>query len=149
LKESKAKSRVVILLTDGINNAGEIDPIAAARAAQAMGIKIYTIGAGTKGAVPFPAQDFFGRKVYQRVMIDLDEKTLRQIADITGGKYFRVTDTESLRQVYKEIDSLEKTKIEEVGYFEYDELFDKVLLLALAVLLVEIIVTSTVFLKVP
>lgn len=149
LKESTAKSRVIILLTDGVNNAGEIDPLAAARAAQALGIKIYTIGAGTKGAVPFPAQDFLGRKVYQRVMIDIDEDALRQIADITGGKYFRATDTESLRQVYKEIDSLEKTKIEEIGYFEYDELFNKVLFAALTVLLAGIILTNTLFLKVP
>ncbi len=149
LKASTATSRVVILLTDGVNNAGEIDPIAAARAAQALGIRIYTIGAGTKGAVPFPAQDFFGRKVYQRVMIDMDEEILQQIADITGGKYFRATDTESLRRVYKEIDSLEKTKIEEVGYVEYDELFAVVLVAALAVLLAEIILANTVFLKVP
>lgn len=149
LKKSEAKSKIIILLTDGMNNAGEIDPLAAARAAQSLGVKIYTIGAGTKGLVPFPVQDFYGRKVYQRVQIDLDEETLQKMAAVTAGKYFRATDTESLRQIYKEIDALEKTALEEHGYFEYEELFDRVLLVALGILLVQILLSQTLFFQVP
>jgi len=149
LKTSKAKSKIIILLTDGINNAGKIDPISAARAARAFGIKIYTIGAGTKGMVPFPATDFFGRKVYQKVYIQMDEETLKEIADITGGQYFRATDTESLKGVYAEIDALEKTEIEQYGYFEYEEMFDHMLLVALALLFLEIVLSRTVLLRVP
>ncbi|OGX39494.1 MAG: aerotolerance regulator BatA [Omnitrophica WOR_2 bacterium RIFCSPHIGHO2_02_FULL_50_17] len=149
LKKSEAKSKIIILLTDGMNNAGEIDPLAAARVAQALGVKIYTIGAGTKGLVPFPVQDFYGRKVYQRVQIDLDEETLQKIAAVTAGKYFRATDTESLRQIYREIDALEKTEIEEHGYFEYEELFDRVLLAALGILLAQILLSQTLFFQVP
>jgi len=149
LKQSKAKSRVVILLTDGINNAGDIDPLMAARTAETFGIKIYTIGAGAKGYAPYPAQDFFGRKVYQNVRVDIDEKTLKEIAEMTNGKYFRATDTESLKAIYKEIDALEKTEIEQIGYMEHEELFDKVLLVALLFLVFEIILTNTVLLKIP
>jgi Ca-activated chloride channel homolog len=149
LKNSDAKSKVIILLTDGINNAGKVDPLTAARAAQSFGIKIYTIGAGTKGYAPYPVKDIFGRKAYQQVLIDLDEEMLQQAAAITGGKYFRATDTESLRQIYKEIDSLEKTEIEEYGYREYKELFSNVLLAALMLLFTETVLTSTFFLKIP
>jgi len=149
LKTSDAKSKIIILLTDGVNNAGDIDPIDAARAAEAFGIKIYTIGAGSKGRVPFPARDLFGRKAYQKVRIDIDEKSLKEIADVTGGKYYRATDTQSLINVYKEIDALEKTKIEEIGFSEYEELFDLVLLLALALLVLEIILSRTLLLRLP
>jgi Ca-activated chloride channel family protein len=149
LQKSEAKSKVIILLTDGMNNAGEIDPVAAARAAQTLKVKIYTIGAGTKGLVPFPVQDFYGRKIYQNVQIDLDEETLQKIASVTGGKYFRATDAQSLRQVYREIDALEKTEIEERGYFEYEEFFDRVLLVALGILLAQVILSQTLFFQVP
>jgi Ca-activated chloride channel family protein len=149
LKNSTAKSKIIVLLTDGMENIKKVDPLTAAQAAKTLGIKIYTIGAGSKGFVPFPAQDFFGRKVYQNVLIDLDEDMMKKIADITHGKYFRATDTESLRQVYQEIDQLEKVKIEELGYFEYDELFNKVLAMALLLLLVEIILSNSLLLKVP
>ncbi|MBI5150703.1 MAG: VWA domain-containing protein [Candidatus Omnitrophica bacterium] len=149
LRNSKAKSKIIILLTDGVNNAGEIDPLPAAQAAKAVGIKVYAIGAGTKGYVPFPVQDFLGRKVYQRVLSDLDETILQKIADVTRGKYFRATDTESLRKIYETIDKLEKTEIQQVGYLQYDELFDRVLLVALAMLLAELILSNTVFLKIP
>jgi len=149
LKESEAKSKVVILLTDGVSNAGEVEPLAAARAAASFGVKVYTIGAGSKGLVPYPAQDIFGRKVYQRVQIDLDENVMREIARITGGKYFRATDTESLRDIYQEIDQLEKTEIEEVGFTEYEELFDKVLIVALLLLLAELFLSKTILLQVP
>lgn len=149
LKNSDAKSKIIILLTDGMSNAGNIDPVQAARAVESFGIKIYTIGAGTKGYVPFPTTDLFGRSIYQKVKIDLDEDSLKQVADITGGKYFRATDTESLRNIYKEIDQLEKTEIEEYGYFEYDELFDRFLIMALILLGLEIILSRTVLLKIP
>ena len=149
LKGSDAKSKVIILLTDGNNNAGEIDPMTAARAAQALGVKIYTIGAGTKGLAPFPMQDIWGRKVYQQVRIDIDEKMLQEIAAATGGKYFRATDTESLRAIYGAIDALEKTKIKQSGYFEYEDLFGFVLLAALGILAAELILSNTILLKIP
>ncbi|VAX37266.1 Aerotolerance protein BatA [hydrothermal vent metagenome] len=149
LKKSDAESKVIILLTDGMNNAGRMDPVEAARAAQAFGVKIYTIGAGSKGAVPFPAKDFYGRAFYQKVKIDLDEDMLQEVAQVTGGQYFRATDTESLRKIYKEIDALEKTEIEEYGYFEYTELFYKFLLWALFFLAVEIILNNTVLRRIP
>ncbi len=114
LKKSKGKSKVIILLTDGVNNSGEMDPLAAAKIAEQNKIKIYTIGAGTKGYVPYPAQDIFGRKTYRKMFFDLDEESLKEIAAITGGKYFSATDEKSLRETYKEIDQLEKTEIEKV-----------------------------------
>lgn len=149
LKTSKAKSKVIILLTDGNNNAGKIDPLTAARAAKTYGVKIYTIGAGTKGRVPYPTRDFFGRKVYQNVIIELDEETLQEVSDITGGKYFRASGTKALREIYKEIDALERTEIEKIGYFEYHELFDQVLLAALLLLVIELVLSRTLLLKVP
>ncbi len=149
LKNSQAKSKVLILLTDGISNAGSIDPLSAARLAQASGVKIYTIGAGTKGFAPYPVQDFFGRTVYQNVKIDIDEDVMKKISAMTNGKYFRATDTDSLRNIYKEIDSLEKTKIEEIGYRQYKELFVYVLAAALVLLLFEILLVNTLFLKIP
>jgi Ca-activated chloride channel family protein len=149
LENSDAKSKVVILLTDGVNNAGKIDPVEAARVAKAFGVKIYTIGAGTKGAVPFPMRDPWGRTVYQNVLIEIDEKMLQEVADTTGGKYFRATDTESLQGIYKEIDALEKIKIEEYGYKEYQELFGYVLIAALLILCLEVVLANTILLKVP
>ena len=149
LKNSEAKSKVMILLTDGVNNAGEVDPLTAARAAQALGVKIYTIGAGTKGFAPFPVQDIFGRKTYQQVHIDIDEDLLRGIAQVTGGKYFRATDTESLRAIYNAIDALEKTRIKQTGYFEYEEWFDEALLLALVILAIELVLGNTLLLRIP
>ena len=149
LKNSDAKSRVIILLTDGVNNAGKMGPIEASRVAEAFGIKIYTIGAGTKGYVPFPARDFFGRKVYQNRLIEIDEGMLQEVAEITGGRYFRATDTESLRDIYKEIDALEKIKIEELGYKEYKELFSYFLIAALLILCLEKVLINTIFLRVP
>ncbi|MBU0468003.1 MAG: VWA domain-containing protein [Candidatus Omnitrophica bacterium] len=148
LKVSDAKSKVMILLTDGMNNAGKVDPIDAARVAEAFGIKIYTIGAGTKGYAPFP-QYVFGRKVYTQRLSDLDEESLKKIADITGGKYFSATDIESLREVYEQIDELEKTEIEEFGYFEYEELFVWFLIGGMLLLAAEEILLNTLFFKIP
>ena len=149
LKNSKAKSKVIVLLTDGINNTGKIQPLPAAQMAKTLGVKIYTIGAGTKGYAPFPVTDVFGRKFYQEVKIDIDEVTLKKIAEMTGGLYFRATDTDSLREIYKQIDTLEKTKFEEIGFKEYKELFNVFLVSALAILLIEIFLNQTVLLRIP
>ena len=149
LKNSKAMSKVVILLTDGRNNTGKIAPLTMAEAAKALKIKIYTIGAGSKGLVPYPARDFFGNKVYQQVQVDIDEDTLSKIASVTGAKYFRATDTESLKKIYSEIDGLEKTPIQEKGYLEYDELFPVFLIPALLLLILEIALANTVLRRIP
>jgi Ca-activated chloride channel family protein len=149
LRKAEGKSNVIILLTDGVNNSGKILPLDAASAAAALGIKIYTIGAGTKGMAPYPLQDFMGRTVYQNVKIEIDEDTLRKIAEKTGGEYFRATDTDSLKSIYERIDKLEKVKFEESSYRQVDELFDRVLLLALAILLLEVILARTILLRIP
>ncbi|MCD6093565.1 MAG: VWA domain-containing protein [Candidatus Omnitrophica bacterium] len=149
LKDTKAKSKVVILLTDGRNNAGDISPSLAAEAACSLGIKVYTIGAGTKGLAPYPARDFFGNKVYQSIKIDIDEDTLIDIAAKTGAKYFRATDTKSLREIYSEIDEMEKTPVEEKGYLEYKELFSRFLGIALALILLEVGLSNTILGRIP
>ncbi|MBI5056850.1 MAG: VWA domain-containing protein [Nitrospirae bacterium] len=149
LKDTKAKSKIVILLTDGINNAGKISPLTAAEAAGALNIKVYTIGAGTKGLVPFPAKDMFGNKVYRNVKIEIDEELLKSIAEKTRAKYFRATDTGSLRNIYGEIDKLEKSRIEEKGYAEYEELFYLFLIPGLALLLLEVVLNNTVLRRIP
>lgn len=143
LKDTEAKSKVVILLTDGRNNAGDISPSLAAESAKALGIKVYTIGAGTKDLAPYPARDFFGNKVYQSIKIDIDEDTLMDIASKTGARYFRATDTQSLREIYGEIDKMEKTPLEEKGYLEYKELFTGFLGAALLLVLLETGLSNT------
>lgn len=149
LRTSKTKSKVVILLTDGVNNAGTISPVVAAEAAAALKIKIYTIGVGTKGLVPYPFKDIYGRKVYQNIPIEIDEDMLKTIADKTGGKYYLASDTETLRKVYDDIDKLEKSNIEHFGYMEYNELFHIFLIPALIILGLEILLTNTLLLKIP
>lgn len=143
LRSSRAKSRIVILLTDGQNNRGEIDPLTAASAAQALGIRIYTIGVGTKGMAPYPVRDQWGRTTYQQVEVKIDEDLLRKVADETGGEYFRATDEQALRQIYGEIDQLEKSKIMVHQYRQQAELFSSYLTIALILLLVEIILSAT------
>ena len=121
LREAKGKSKVVILLTDGQNNAGEVDPITAAQAAHALGVRVYTIGAGTKGPARVPVDDpVFGRR-YVTIDASLDEDTLQRIASLTGGRYFRATSPEALERIYQEIDRMEKSKAETVAYVQYDE----------------------------
>lgn len=149
LKDTDAKSKIVILLTDGRNNAGRISPLTAAEASSALNIKVYTIGAGTKGLAPYPVKDIFGNTVYQSVKIDIDDETLRKIAEKTGAKYFRATDTESLKDIYSQIDELEKTKIEETGYREFRELFHFFLLPGLALLILEIMLNNTILRRMP
>jgi len=150
LEKSDSKSKVIILLTDGTNTTGKIDPFKAAEIAKTFDIKIYTIGAGTKGYAPVPqGRNLFGQMMYANKKVDIDEETLEEIANITDGKYFRATDTESLRNIYKEIDDLEKIKIEEHGYREYKELFSYFLLAALMIFCLEIVLAKTLFLRVP
>jgi Ca-activated chloride channel family protein len=124
LKDSKAKSKVVILMTDGVNNTGEIHPLTALELAKQFGIKVYTIGIGTNGYAPTPvaiAPD--GSFIYKNAKVEIDEKLLKKMAEETGGKYFRATDNKKLNQIYKEIDKLEKTEIKELKYYNYKELF--------------------------
>jgi len=149
LENTKAKSKIVILLTDGINNAGKISPSLAAEAAKALKVKVYTIGAGTKGMAPYPMKDFFGNTVYQPVKIDIDEDSLINIASKTEGKYFRATDTKSLKEIYAEIDRMEKSPIEEKGYMEYRELFPIFLTIAMALLLLEVLLRNTILRRIP
>lgn len=149
LKDSEAKGKVVIVLTDGRNNAGKISPLTSADAASALDIKVYTIGAGTKGLAPYPAKDFFGNTVYKPVKIEIDEEVLMKIAEKTGAQYFRATDTESLRDIYEEIDKLEKTPIEERGYIQYNELFSSFLIPGLCLLLAEVVFKNTVLRRIP
>lgn len=131
LKESEAESKVIILLTDGQNNAGEIDPVTAADLALTYDIRIYTIGAGTRGTAPYPIQDpIFGQR-YQNVQVDIDEEMLTSVAELTGGEYFRATDTEELERIYDVIDELEKTEVEEIIYTDYKDLYGRYLGLAL------------------
>ncbi|MCM8796518.1 MAG: VWA domain-containing protein [Candidatus Omnitrophica bacterium] len=149
LENSKAKSKIVILLTDGINNAGKVSPALAAEAAKALKVKVYTIGAGTKGLAPYPVKDFFGNIVYQPVKVEIDEDTLMNIASKTEGRYFRATDTKSLKEIYAEIDRMEKSPIEEKGYMEYQELFPVFLSIAMVFLLLEVILRNTILRKIP
>ena len=123
LRESKAKSKTIILLSDGSNNQGELDPITAADLAANFDIKIYTVAAGTRGLAPFPVKDAWGRQFIQQVQVDVDEETLQEIARITNGRFFRATDNESLKEVYREIDALERTEIELTEYKNYTELY--------------------------
>ena len=149
MKDAEAKTKVVILLTDGINNTGVISPLTAAEAAKALKIKIYTIGVGSKGPVPYPVQDFFGNIVYKPTEINIDEDILTQIAAETGARYFMASNTESLKEIYNEIDKLEKTQIEQKGYTEYNELFYIFLIPALAMLILEIALSNTFLRKIP
>ena len=149
LRTSKTKSKIIILLTDGVNNAGTISPMVAAEAARALKIKIYTVGVGTKGLSPYPFKDVYGRTVYQNIPIEMDEEMLKKIADITGGKYYLASDTEGLRRIYDDINRLERSNIEHFGYREYSELFYYFLIPALIILGLEILLSNTLFLKVP
>jgi Ca-activated chloride channel family protein len=149
LRELKSKSRIVILMTDGQNNAGSIPPLTAAEAAASLGVKVYTIGVGTRGFAPVPARDAFGRKVYVKQAVDIDEDTLRKVADKTGGKYYRADSTETLRRVYAEIDSLEKTEAELKRFAYYEELMSWFVLPGLGLLALEIILGQTVWRKLP
>ncbi|HET9480939.1 MAG TPA: VWA domain-containing protein, partial [Candidatus Polarisedimenticolia bacterium] len=142
-RDSDAKSRVVVLLTDGRNNRGEIDPTTAADLAQSLQVRVYTIGVGTKGEAPYPVDDpFFGKRhVFLRA--DIDEETLTDIARRTGGEYFRATDARSLQEIFSKIDAMEKTEIRVKHYMRYTELAGWLLLPGLAVLVSESALATT------
>ncbi|MCB2196186.1 MAG: VWA domain-containing protein [Bacteroidetes bacterium] len=148
LKDSDAKSKVVILLTDGVNNQGAIAPATAAELAQTFGIRVYTIGVGTQGTAPYPFQTPFGTQL-RNVPVEIDEETLQQIADDTGGEYFRATDNEKLRQIYEQIDQLEKSKIEVKEFSQKDEEFFIFVLIAGLLLLTDIILRNTLLRQIP
>lgn len=147
LKDSEAKSKVIILLTDGVNNDGFVDPRTVAEVAKKLGIKVYTIGIGTNGLADYPvARDQrTGKLIYQKIPVEIDEQLMREIATATGGKYFRATDENKLKDIYKEIDSLEKSKVEETKYYNYNEMFRSWLLAALLLFLLEATLRSTVY----
>lgn len=149
LSQSDAKSKVVILLTDGVNNAGEIDPVTAAEAAKTLGIKIYTVGAAKPGQVPVPVSDIFGNTQVSYQESQLDEETLKQVAEVTGGKYFRAQDTQGLKAIYDAIDKLEKSKVEVQVFNQYNELAGWLMIPALLLLLAELVLSQTLFRRIP
>ena len=146
LKDSKTKSKIIILLTDGVNNLGSLDPISAAEIAKAYGIKVYTVGVGTNGMANFPvAKDTNGNIVFQPQKVEIDEKLMQEIATTTNGKYFRATDNKKLEAIYDEIDRLEKSKITENRFMMFDEQFRPWLLMGLFLLVLEMILSRTIF----
>ena len=149
LKDTKAKDKIIILLTDGRNNAGKIPPLTAAEAAKAMRVRVYTIGAGTKGMAPYPVPDMFGNVTLRPIEIEIDDDLLKKIAATTGGKYFRATDTKSLEEIYSEIDKLERTPMEETGYNRFNELFGLPLAAGMLILALEILLSNTVLRRLP
>jgi Ca-activated chloride channel family protein len=149
LRESQAESKIMVLLTDGDNNAGSVDPMTAARAAAAMGVKIYTIGVGKSGQVPYPVEDAFFGKRYMYVETNLDETTLREIASSSGGRYFRAQNAEALADIYSEIDELERTEISSVERVDYQEASTLFLLPALIFLMCEFLLTQFVLRRLP
>jgi Ca-activated chloride channel family protein len=149
LQASEAASKVVILLTDGRNNRGEVGPVTAARAAQALGVKVYTIGAGSRGTAPVPVNDPLRGRVYANMRVDIDEETLREVAEVTGAQYFRATDTESLAAIYEEIDQLERTEIEVENFTQYAERFGVPLGAGLFLVLLELGLAQTALRRLP
>ena len=151
LRESEAKSKVIILLTDGVNNRGQIAPMTAAEIARAQGIRVYTIGVGTEGTAPYPAVDIYGQPTGDVVMakVEIDEKTLGAMADLTGGKYFRATDNAKLKAIYDEINQLEKSKVEVTERISYHERFLVWALAALGALLLEFLLSNLVLKRIP
>ncbi|MDI9309997.1 MAG: VWA domain-containing protein [Limnohabitans sp.] len=146
LKDSKAKSKVVILMTDGVNNSGFLDPQTSAEIAADLGIKVYTVGIGTNGNALFPYSigpngDF----LYKMMPVQIDEKLMKEIAQKTGGRYFRATNNEGLEKIYNEINKLEKTKVDELKFVNYDEKFRPWVYMAGLLLLIEIILRNTIF----
>lgn len=148
LKDSKAKSKVIILLTDGSNNRGDISPLTAAEIAKQFGIRIYTIGVGTNGTAPYPMQTYAGVQ-YVNVPVEIDEQTLTQIAGTTNGNYFRATSNSKLEQVYKDIDKLEKTKLNVKEFSKREEAFALFGIIAFLSILMELVLRNTILKKIP
>ena len=149
LQASDAESKVVILLTDGRSNRGEVGPVTAARMAQALEVRVYTIGVGTRGNAPVPVADPLLGTRMATMRVDIDEPTLQEIAELTGGQYFRATDNESLAAIYVEIDELERTEIEVENFTQYAERFPVILAFGLLLLLMEVGLSQTVLRKLP
>lgn len=150
LRQSKARSRVIILVTDGVNNTGEIDPLTAADMARALGLKVYTVGVGRKGTAPFPAiNPYTGQKTLMDMEVKIDEEVLRQISGRTGGQYFRATDPEALRAIFRQIDTLEKSKVELRRWADYQELYGPYLQAGLLVLTLWLLLAQTLLRRLP
>ena len=145
LKDNESESKIIILLTDGVNNKGFIDPLTASETAKEFDIKVYTIGVGSKGMAPYPQKDIFGRTVLQNVQVQLDEDLLKEIAANTGGKYFRATNNTSLQKIYEEIDQLEKTEVEVTSIKRYKELFHPYAIIAVLLLIFDVLLRQTFF----
>tara|TARA_B110000967_G_scaffold209698_1_gene267138 strand:+ start:1010 stop:2008 length:999 start_codon:yes stop_codon:yes gene_type:complete len=145
IKDSKAKSKIIILLTDGVNNAGFIDPQTASELAVEYAIKTYTIGLGTNGMALSPIAILNGAFQYGKIQVEIDEELLKEIAEVTGGKYFRATNNRKLKEIYKEIDTLEKTEVEEFKFYNYEEKFRPLIWIALGLLVFEFLMRFTIF----
>ena len=148
LKDSKAKSKVVILLTDGSNNRGDISPLTAAEIAKSFGVRVYTVGVGTNGTAPYPVQTAMGTQ-YLNQPVEIDEATLTQIASTSGGNYFRAKDEAELRQIYAEIDKLEKTKLNVKEFSKREEEYALFAWIALACVLLEVLLRNSVLKRIP
>jgi Ca-activated chloride channel family protein len=148
LKDTDAKSKVIILLTDGINNAGEIDPLSASEIAKAYGIRIYSIGVGTRGEAPYPVQTPFGTR-YQMVPVEIDEVLMKKISDNTDGQYFRATNNKALEEIYQKIDKLEKSKVEITSYRTVAELYHYLMLPMIIFFILDFVLSRTLFRKIP
>lgn len=149
IRESKADSRVIILLTDGVNNSGDVGPVTAAEIAAGYGIRVYTIGVGTEGTAPIPMQDMFGRTVTRNMQVEIDEEVLQKIASTTGGQYFRATNNNKLRDIYQEIDQLEKTRLDVKHFSKKSEEYFPFLLAAMLFLIAEALLRYTFFRTIP
>ena len=150
LRKSKAKSRVAILLTDGVNNAGVIEPLKAAELAADNDVKVYAIGAGTEGRAPIPVRDpFTGRMALTAARVEIDEKTLQAVAEKTAGRYFRATDASALAEIYQQIDKLERTEVSQERYLDYDEHYQIALMVGLFLVVTSIVMDRTIFRQLP
>ena len=149
LRESGAKSKVVILLTDGVNNSGQISPVTAAEIARNLGIKVYTIGVGSRGNAPYPAVDMFGNQSFVMAEVEIDEELLQGIAETTGGEYFRAENNEALSNIYAQIDQMEKSEVLVTNYIHHEELFIGWLLLGIALLGIEFLIRRIVLNRLP
>ena len=149
LRESSTKSKVVVLVTDGVNNSGQISPRMAADIAHDLGIKVYTIGVGRRGQAPMPAMDPFGNVMMVMAKVEIDEDLLREISKLTGGRYFRAENIDALAKIYEEIDQMEKSKIEVTDYISYEELYINWLLWGILLLIAELVVSRVVLRRLP
>ena len=148
LKDSEAKSKVIILLTDGVNNMGSIDPVTAAHIAKSMGIRVYTVGVGRNGYAPYPVSTIFGIQ-YQNREVEIDEEILKEISKLTDGKYFRATNNQKLIDIYKEIDKLEKSKVEVKKFSSKNEEYLPLAIFVAFLLIMDIILRNTILRTIP